>query len=152
VYGRVKNREDSFFVGEADMIAVDLSGINLLAVVVAGLAHMLVGLLWFSRGAFGKTWMSLTGRDMKPASKWIPLAVLGHVLIALVLSIIMVVAGATSLFDGFLVAVTVWLGFVVTLEIGELVWEKIPLKLFLIRIGDHLIALSVAGIILAAWP
>lgn len=152
MYGRVKDLSDSCLSGETSMINVDLLGINLLAVVVAGLAHMLVGLVWFSKGAFGRTWMSLTGRDMKPASKWIPLAVLGHVLIALVLSIIMVIAGATSLLDGVLVAVTVWLGFVVTLEIGELVWEKIPLKLFLLRIGDHLIALSAAGIVLAAWP
>jgi hypothetical protein len=44
-----------------------------------------------------------------------------------------------------------WLGFVVTLEIGELIWEKIPLQLFLIRIGNHLVALSIAGGILGGW-
>ena len=47
--------------------------------------------------------------------------------------------------------VLVWIGFVVTLEIGELIWEKIPFKLFLIRVGGHLVALSVAGAILAVW-
>lgn len=43
------------------------------------------------------------------------------------------------------------IGFVVTLETGELIWEKIPPKLFLIRIGNHLVALGLAGIILAIW-
>lgn len=28
-------------------------------------------------------------------------------------------------------------------------WEKIPLRLFMIRIGNHLVALSIAGAILA---
>jgi len=40
---------------------------------------------------------------------------------------------------------------VVTLEIGELIWEKIPFKLFMIRVGNHLVALTLAGIILAVW-
>ena len=39
----------------------------------------------------------------------------------------------------------------VTLEIGELIWEKIPFKLFMIRVGNHLVALTLAGIILAVW-
>jgi hypothetical protein len=45
----------------------------------------------------------------------------------------------------------VWLGFVVTLEVGELIWEKIPFRLFAIRIGNHLVALGIAGAILAVW-
>jgi hypothetical protein len=40
---------------------------------------------------------------------------------------------------------------VVTLEIGELIWEKIPFKLFMIRVGNHLVALTLAGIIPAVW-
>ena len=38
-----------------------------------------------------------------------------------------------------------------TLEVGELIWEKIPVRLFLIRIGNHLVALGIAGAILAVW-
>jgi hypothetical protein len=34
---------------------------------------------------------------------------------------------------------------------GELVWEKIPFRLFLIRLGDQLLTLSLAGAILALW-
>jgi hypothetical protein len=60
-------------------------------------------------------------------------------------------ADATTVAGGIAVAALVWLGFVVTLEVGELIWEKIPFRLFLIRIGNHLVALSVAGAILAVW-
>ena len=59
-------------------------------------------------------------------------------------------AGVTSIVGG-LVAWLVWVGFVVTLEIGELVWEKIPTALAVIRIGNHLVALSRAAVILTIW-
>jgi len=49
------------------------------------------------------------------------------------------------------VGVLVWIGFVVPLEVGELVWEKNPFKLFMIRVGNQLVGLSIAGIILAVW-
>lgn len=133
------------------MPTIDLAQINLLAVAAAGVAHMVVGLVWFSRRLFGDVWMELTGRDLTPARAWLPVAAVGHLAIAFVLAIFIGATGATTLLGGVVVGVLVWLGFVVTLEIGELVWEKIPLKLFLVRIGNHLVALSVAGAILGAW-
>jgi hypothetical protein len=131
--------------------SIDLSSVNFLAVVVAGIAHMAVGMIWFQSRLFGKAWSELTGKDLTPAMKWIPVAVVGHMAIALVLAILMVFASVTTILGGLAVAVLVWLGFVVTLEIGELVWEKIEFKLFLIRIGNHLVALAMAGMILGAW-
>jgi hypothetical protein len=127
------------------------SDINLWAVLVAGIVHMLTGLIWFQTWLFGKTWSELTGATLTPAFKWMPAGVIGHMLIALVLAMIVKLAGATTLGGGILVGALVWLGFIVTLEIGELIWEKIPFKLFLIRIGNHLVALSLAGAILAVW-
>jgi hypothetical protein len=131
--------------------SIDLTRINYLAVVVAGVAHMAVGMIWFQSRLFGGAWSELTGKDLAPAVKWVPLAVVGHLTIAFVLAILMVFASVTTILGGLTVAVLVCLGFLVTLEIGELVWEKIQFKLFLIRIGNHLVALSLAGIILGAW-
>jgi hypothetical protein len=128
-----------------------LLAINPWAVLVAGIVHMVTGLLWFMPKAFGTAWAALTGKDLKPAVQWIPAGVIGHILIALVLAVIVNLANATTALGGLLVGVMVWIGFVVTLESGELIWEKIPTKLFLIRIGNHLVALGLAGIILAIW-
>ncbi len=125
--------------------------INPLAVLVAGIAHMLTGLVWFLPGLFGDDWMKLTGKDLKPGSQWLFVGALGHLSIALVLAILINLAGATTLMGGIAVGVLIWVGFIVTLEIGELIWEKIPFSLFLLRIGDHLVALSIAGAILAVW-
>jgi hypothetical protein len=131
--------------------AIDLSGINYLAVLAAGVAHMAVGLVWFSSRLFGNAWVRLTGGDLTPARAWLPVAAIGHLAIALVLAILFGLSGVTTILGGLVVAWLAWLGFVVTLEIGELVWEKIPFQLFLIRVGNHFVALSVAALILAAW-
>jgi hypothetical protein len=128
-----------------------LSNINIVAVLVAGFAHMAVSLIWFRPELFGKQWMELTKQDMKPARQWIPAGIIGHVVIALALAVIVYLANATTMVEGIVVGILIWISFVVTLETGELIWEKIPFKLFMIRIGNHLVALSVAGAILAAW-
>ena len=125
--------------------------INLLAVLVAGIAHMLTSLVWFLPGLFGNDWMKLTGKDLKPASQWLFIGALGHLVIAFVLAFLINLAGATTLMGGIAVGVLIWVGFIVTLEIGELIWEKIPFRLFLLRIGNHLVALSIAGAILGVW-
>jgi len=52
---------------------------------------------------------------------------------------------------GIIIGVLVCIGFVAPLEIGELIWEKIPFKLFMIRVGTQLVGLSVAGSILSVW-
>ncbi len=126
-------------------------GLDPLAVLVAAVAHMLTGLVWFHARLFGPTWSALTGQELKPAFRWVPAAALGHLAIAVVLGIIVRLAGATTVPGGMAVGALVWLGFVVTLETGELVWEKIPLGLFGLRIGNHLVALALAGAILAVW-
>jgi hypothetical protein len=133
------------------METIDLTGINYLAVVTAGLGHMIVGLAWYSRRLFGEAWEQLARATLQPAVKWMPLAAVGHMAIALVLAILIRFAGGPTLTAGLVVALLVWIGFVVTLEIGELVWEKIPFRLFLIRAGEHLVALSLAGAILGIW-
>jgi hypothetical protein len=133
------------------LLTADFSNINLLAVLVAGVVHMVTGLLWYLPNVFGNTWAKLTGRELKAASQWLPAGIIGHQVIALVLAVIVNLANATTVLGGIIVGVLVWMGFVVTLEIGELIWEKIQFKLFMIRVGNHLVALSLVGIILAVW-
>ena len=70
---------------------------------------------------------------------------------ALVLAMMVNLANATTLVGGIIVGIVICLGFVTPLEIGELIWEKIPFKLFMIRVGNQLVGLSLAGAILAVW-
>lgn len=126
-------------------------GTNVWAVLVAGIVHMVTGLVWYRARIFGAAWSALTGKDLAPAKQWLAVGAIGHLVIAFVLSILVHFANATTAVDGLVVGALVWVGFIVTIEIGELIWEKIPVKLFLIRIGEHLVSLGLAGIILAVW-
>jgi hypothetical protein len=128
-----------------------VSNINYLAVLVAGLAHTAIGLIWFSPQLFGKQWSELTKQSLKPDRTLIPLGILGHQVICLVLAIVVYLANATSVIEGIIVGLLIWLGFVVTLELGEVIWEKIPLRLFTLRLGCHFVALGTSGAILAVW-
>ena len=132
-------------------LIASLSGINLLAVLVAGIVHTVIGLIWFMPKLFGNSWIQLTGKEMKPASQWIPAGLIGHQVMAFVLAVIVNLANVRNVVGGIVVGVLVCLGFMATLEIGELIWEKIPFKLFLIRVGNQLVGLSSAGAILALW-
>ena len=132
-------------------LTTSLSGINLLAVLVAGIVHTVISLIWFMPKFFGNTWVELTGKELKPANRWIPAGLIGHQMIAFVLALIVNLANVTSAIGGVVVGILVCLGFMATLEIGELIWEKIPFKLFVIRIGNELIGLGSAGAILAIW-
>ena len=132
-------------------ISTSPSDINLWAVLVAGIVHTVIGLIWFRPKFFGDAWVELTGKEMKPARQWIPAGLIGHQVMAFVLALIVNLANVTNVAGGIVVGILVCLGFMATLEIGELIWEKIPLKLFMIRVGNQLVGLSSAGAILAVW-
>lgn len=132
-------------------LTTSLSGINLWAVLVAGIAHTIIGLIWFTPKLFGNLWVELTGKEMEPARRWIPAGLIGHQVMAFILALIVNLANVNNLVGGMIVGILVCLGFMATLEVGELIWEKIPFKLFLIRVGNQLVGLSAAGIILAVW-
>lgn len=128
-----------------------LTDINLYAVLVAWIIHTASGLVWFQPRLFGKEWSKLTGKELKPAKNWIIPGFAGHLIMIMVLVIIIKLAGIHTGIGGLLTGLLCWIGFIVPMEIGELVWEKIPFRLFLIRIGNQFIGIGISGLILGAW-
>jgi len=127
------------------------SGINYLAVLVAWIVHVVTGLVWFRPELFGNEWSKLTGKELTPAKKWLIPGLFGHLLMILVLVILIKLTRSTTGFSGLFIGFLAWIGFVVPMESGELVWEKIPFRLFLLRTGNQLIGMAAAGFILGAW-
>jgi Protein of unknown function (DUF1761) len=128
-----------------------LTDINLYAVFVAWIVHIVTGLIWFQPGIFGKEWSKLTGKEIKPATNWIIPGFVGHLIMIFVLVIIIKLANINNGSGGLLVGLLCWIGFIVPMETGELVWERIPFRLFLIRIGNQFIGIAISGFILGAW-
>ena len=128
-----------------------LANINWLAVLVCWVAHVMISLAWYQPILFGKAWVKLSGKEMKPATRWILVGFLAHLVCIIALAVIVNLANATTLMEGIALGLLVSIGFISAMLAGELVWEKIPFKLFLIRLGDQLLTLSLAGAILAIW-
>jgi Na+/proline symporter len=133
------------------MINFQFTDINLFAVLLASIIHIVLGLIWFQPILFGNIWSKLTGKDLKPASFWIIPMIIGHFLMIFVLVILIKLANSNNGLGGLIIGLLTWIGFIVPMEMGELVWEKIPFKLFLIRVGNQFVGLAVAGFILGAW-
>jgi len=127
------------------------SDINYLAVLVACIVHIVTGLLWFRPELFGNEWSKLTGRELKPAKKWLVPGLIGHLLMIFVLVILIKLTNSSTGFSGMFIGLLAWIGFVVPMESGELVWEKIPFRLFLLRTGNQLIGIAASGFILGSW-
>ncbi len=136
--------------------------INYLAVLLCGVASMVVGFVWYGP-LFGKAYMKIMGSDTMTAEEkagmksqmWIYYAV------QFVLSLVMAGVLAYHLVnwggDGSALGISlcIWFGFVMTTVAGGALWSGKPLpvsfKLFLISAGGHLVTFIVWGLILGAW-
>lgn len=132
-----------------------MSDINYLAVLVAGIASMPVGAVWFSPLLFSKAWMKEMGKkseDMNGAgSSMYLLTLVAELVAAYVLANFINYAQANTLVQGMQIAFWSWLGFVVPAMAINYLFEGRSKKLFLITSFHHLAVLLVMGAILGAW-
>ena len=139
-----------------------LMGIDLRSVLVAAIASMVVGFLWYSPVLFARPWMVLMGYDpedktrleemRKGAGKMYALSFLASLVSAMVLAKIILITTVGSALYGMKVGFAVWLGFVTTVQLTNVLFAKQPVKLYLINTGYQLVCYLVMGAILAVWP
>ena len=140
--------------------------INYLAVLVAGVANIVLGGLWYSPLLFGKIWAKLMGMDkwskaekakmMEKAKPGYFFAFLAALLMSFVMAH-MVQSGSaffhvTGVEAGFRAGFWIWLGFSLTSQLSSVLWEGKPIQLYWINIGYYLASYMMTGAILAVWP
>ena len=138
--------------------------INYLAVFICGVSAMVLGSLWYGP-IFGKSWMAMMGMtkpaQMDAATKKVmmrsyTLMFLGSLVMAYVLAHSTVFAAAylkvTGVSAGLMSGFWNWLGFIVPISLGSVLWERRPWKLWFLNTGYWLVQLLVMGVILALWP
>ncbi len=131
--------------------------VNLMAVLLCGVASMVIGFVWYSKALFGSTWMKLSGiseAQMKKANSNMVMLYgtmfIASLVMAYVLAHFAKYAGAMSLTDGVVAGFWAWLGFVATTMLTNVLYEGKPVKLYLINSGYQLVTLVVMGIILVS--
>lgn len=135
--------------------------INLLAVLVAGIATMVVGFLWYSPLLFAKPWMREMGYDpndkagveemRKGAGPAYAGSFVAGLVSAFVLALLLHWMRADSVRVGLNTGFHVWLGFVATVQFTGALFTKQSMKLFTINTGYQLVCYLVMGAILTAW-
>jgi len=127
--------------------------VDWLAILVAGIVNMVLGMIWYSPMLFGKSWMELMGKkgeEMKPQPG--PLA--GMFILALVMAYIMTYfvayAGANTFVLGLEVGAWAALGFTVLSGASANFASGTSWKLWAINSGYWLISFALMGGVIAS--
>lgn len=133
--------------------------VNYLAVLLAAVASMGVGFLWYSPVLFAKQWMKesgLTAKDIEAgkdkAKKMYMMSAVGALVMAYVLHHVMVFAmkymGTAPLMTGLTTAFWMWLGFIAPVQMTEVLFGGKSAKLYAINTGYQLASILVMGLVL----
>lgn len=134
--------------------------INFVEVLVAAIASMVVGFLWYSPMVLGKAWMKemgLTSDKLQKAQREMGnlygLSFVVALITAYVLSHVMMLSmdfyGYEAMMTGITTAFWMWLGFIMPVQLTDQIFGSKKWKLFMINTGYQLIALIVMGITIA---
>ncbi len=130
--------------------------INYLAVLVCGVLSMVTGFLWYGP-IFGKAWMQEVGKteeelrkDFNPGKTY-GLAVLGHIIMALVIAYFISLTGAASIVNGIRIALAGWVGLIAAPFFINGLFNDKSIRLFIIDSGYQLVNCVVFGIVLVLW-
>lgn len=129
-----------------------INQINWLAIFIAGLVPMAIGMLWYSPLLFAKKWMSLVGKTEEEIrkegrGKAYALSLVTSMIMAFVLEYFVMYTGSFDMRSGMRLGFIVWIGFVATTSYASVLFESRPKGLYLINAGYNLVSLLIMGAI-----
>lgn len=132
--------------------------VNLISVVVAAVASMVLGYFWYSPTLFGKQWIKLMGLTeqkleaaKKEMGKTYAMSFVGALVMGYVLGMVVKLAYSMTAVGGMKVGFGAWLGFVAPVQMTEALFGGKRWKLYYLNTGYQLVSLMVMGTILAVW-
>ncbi len=132
--------------------------VNWMAVLLALIAQMVIGFLWYSPMLFLNQWLKLSGKklsDIEKEKKDMPKTYFWMVVSTLVLTYVLShtvkYAQASTVGDALLVGFFTWLGYVATTSANSVLFEGKPFKLYLLNNGHLLLGILVGSVILTVW-
>lgn len=132
--------------------------INYLAVLVAAIAAMVIGGVWYSPLGFGKPWMRLMGYgDKVPEGskrammRSYAFMFAGALVMAFVLAHFAFIWGARETLSAVQLGFWTWLGFVAPVQLGTVLWEGKPWMLFFLNTAYYLVTLIAMAVIVGLW-
>ena len=132
--------------------------INYWAVLAAAVASHILGFLWYGP-LFGKQWMKLMGfsekqmkgKSQKGMGKTYTIMTVSALVTSYILAHFVDYVQALTVMEAITLGFWVWLGFLATTQIGSVLWEQKPAKLYFINTAYSLVNLCVMSVILTVW-
>jgi hypothetical protein len=125
--------------------------VNWLAIIIAVIANMIIGTLWYGTRAFGKSWMKLSGHNMGEGMAVGPLYAMTAVAAlvqAITMSWFIGQTGANSGAAGAVIGLYVGLGFIASAMFAEVLFAGRHPRLYAITAGYSVVAAIVQGAII----
>jgi hypothetical protein len=127
--------------------------VNWLAIIIAAIANMIIGFLWYGTWAFGKSWMKLSGHTMGEGFPAGPgplyaLTAVAAVVQAITMAWLVGQTGANSGAAGAIVGLYVGMGLVAAAMFAEVLFAGRHPRLYAITAGYSVLALVVQGAII----
>lgn len=131
-----------------------LSEINWFAVLLCGVASMIVGFLWYGL-FFQKAWVALIKKTeeelaamQKGAAKAYMFSFISYLVMAVILANVFIAVKAEGILDAISWAFLLWLGIAAVTRLEGVFYEKRPGKLFLINTFFNLVMMTLFAVIL----
>lgn len=139
---------------------MDLSSINIVAVLVAAIAAFVLGFLWYGP-VFGNAWIRMMkipkaevdAMKAKGMGAMLPHMAAGFVqqiVIAGVLALLLARLGVADAMGAAGLAILIWFGFVASIMLNTVLWENRKMDLYLFNITYHLVSLVLIAEVLVA--
>lgn len=135
---------------------MELQDVNILGILLAGVASMVVGFVWYGP-LFGKPWSKLMGWDAKSMDKikkemnmgkTYGASFVGSLVMAFVLAQLLGITKSDTLVAGAMMGFWAWLGFVAPVQFTDVLFGEKNINLFYINTGYQLASLLAMGAVL----
>lgn len=128
--------------------------VNYWAVIVATLVAYVISTVWYSPGLFGNRWMKLSKfkkSDIKVGTSTMVIGFIAYFIMNLVIAYLVSFAGINTLAFGLFFGLFLWVGFVATTLITQVLYEGKSVELYLINSVHSLIWMAISAGLFAVW-
>lgn len=132
--------------------------VNFLAVLLAAIIDMMIGMFWYSPFGFGKLWLKMMGKteeEFKETGNSGGIAYMASTLAAVVMAFVMAhvvkIAGVTDSVMALQTGFWMWLGFVVAGVLPTYIYEDRKKGLFVLYSAYKLVSILLMAVLLTLW-
>jgi hypothetical protein len=136
-----------------------MNQVTFLPILAAGIASVILGVIWYNPRVFGGPWARMTGitpEQAEPGRRRMPLyaflGFLASMLVAYVMNYFGIAWGVYDAGTALQLALWSWAGFTAPILLNSFLWEQKPFRLYLINASYWLVSFAVMALILLYMP